>query len=85
MSKALDNYKDIIEAALEKAFNDFSDSYDHETYECNGSEYITERSAMRCLKDFKENFDSKDFIQEYLVESLDLQLLLVNRVDEKEF
>lgn len=53
----------IADKVIQEYFENYFDNYDHETYECNGTEYIKERSAERCVKDFKDDFDIDVFLQ----------------------
>ena len=73
MSKTLDQltFDEILKDNIRFAFEQFSDLYDHKTYECNGTEYITERSALKCAESFKNEFDITDFVNNYLLENKD--------------
>ena len=65
--------KKIIVESLQKAFRDYEEDYNHETYEQDGQTYIKERSARRCVEDFLDDLDAMDFIVDYLSQSTDFQ------------
>lgn len=73
MSKAIEDmtFEEIITGAIKADFENFFDMYDHETYGQDGQEYITERSAEKCVEEYKEQFDAEDFIRDYLKENYD--------------
>lgn len=70
--------QEVIEEELKNAFNVYSDNYDHETEDnpvpygdtyVSSGKYITDESAERCVKDFREEFDFDEFVMEQLLNS----------------
>lgn len=70
--------QEAIEEELKNAFNVYFDNYDHETEDnpvpygdtyVNSGTYITDESAERCVRDFREEFDFDEFVREQLLNS----------------
>ena len=85
MSKTLDQltFDEILKDNIRFAYDRYFDAYEHETYECNGTEYIKERSAFRCGEDFKNEFDITDFVNNYLLENKDFCQKVFELVDKE--
>lgn len=66
MTKTLE---EIVKECANKNWDRFSDEYDHQTYEQNGSVYATDRSVEKSCEDFKDNFAVEDFCNDYLLEN----------------
>lgn len=82
MSKTLNQLTltNIIEQAIEQSHQDYQNNYDHNTESdsvpygdtwVSSGNYITEESEQRATEEWKDTFDTYEFITEYLAENYD--------------